>query len=324
IVGQNDCGDATLADCDAHRAIDQMPDLRRRRGLLDKGAGDVLEQAREIDLLLIMAAHGIARLLSGDGQHRHVIEPRVIEAGDEVRGARTGCGDADAELAGELGVSRRHEGGHLFVAGLGEFDLAVGALQRAEHAVDAVARVAENLAHAPRMETFNQKIADSLRHGEHLAETPTRAPADRVELVQWLNEWFARKFRALAGHKVALRTLRRHAKSPSLRRGFCQVRLAAAAEGYLLLLLFERSGTQVVVCLSYFRPGADLSSSLLAFMVRRIVLSLSVFLTASNLTATSFSPAPRKPPTLTIKALILPSESTSTSLISPILLFWGS
>jgi hypothetical protein len=44
------------------------------------------------------------------------------------------------------------------------------------------------------MEALNQKIADSLSHGEHLAETPTRAPVDRVGLVQVLNEWLGRKF----------------------------------------------------------------------------------------------------------------------------------
>ena len=65
---------------------------------MDERAGDVLEQRRQVDLLLVVAAERHARLLPGNRQHRHVIGPRVIEAGDEMR--RTGAGgrDADADL----------------------------------------------------------------------------------------------------------------------------------------------------------------------------------------------------------------------------------
>src|ERR1019366_1546349 len=72
------------------------------------------------------------------------------------------------------------------------------------------------------------------------------------------------------------------------------------------------SGTQEVFSLSYLNPGADLRAS---FMVS---------LTAENGTATSFSPAPRNPPTPTIRAVVRPSGETSTSMISPILLSDGS
>ncbi len=42
---------------------------------------------------------------------------------------------------------------------LDEFN-AVGALQRADHTVDAVARIAIDAAHAPSVEPFDHKIAD--------------------------------------------------------------------------------------------------------------------------------------------------------------------
>ena len=67
--------------------------------LLDERAGDVLEHADQVDFLLIMAAERGARLLAGDREHRHVIEPRVIKAGDQMRRAGTRCGDAHAEFA---------------------------------------------------------------------------------------------------------------------------------------------------------------------------------------------------------------------------------
>ena len=120
-----------------------------RGSLLDERSGHVLEHARQIDFLLIMAAERGARLLAGDRQHRHVIQPRVIEAGDQVRGAGARSCDADAEFAGELGVGRSHERGHFLMPRLDELDLAVGALQRAEHTVDAVAGIAEDSPHAP-------------------------------------------------------------------------------------------------------------------------------------------------------------------------------
>src|SRR6202161_4905862 len=104
-------------------------------------------------------------------------------------------------------------------------------------------------------------------------------------------------------------------KKPGARPGFLGGR-----EAYFLL-----SGTQVVVLLSYLKPGALLRLSLVAFMTKYILLlSFMVAWTAVNGTATSFSPAPRKPPTPTISVLIWPDLSTSTSMISPILVSLGS
>jgi hypothetical protein len=73
----------------------------------------------------------------------------------------------------------------------------------------------------------------------------------------------------------------------------------------LLPLLLLLSGTQVVLSLSYLKPGASLSASLVVSSVRYALLSFVVALIELNFTATSFSPAPRKPPTAMIAVLIL-------------------
>src|SRR6185503_5095934 len=85
------------------------------------------------------------------------------------------------------------------------------------------------------------------------------------------------------------------------------------------------SGIQVIASRSYLNPFAAFSASFVEFITRyHLLLSLLVTWTALNGMATSFSPMPRKPPTPTISAVILPSRSTSTSMISPILLSPGS
>src|SRR3954452_15686609 len=85
------------------------------------------------------------------------------------------------------------------------------------------------------------------------------------------------------------------------------------------------SGIQVIASRSYLNPLAAFSASFVEFITRyHLLLSLLVTWTALNGTATSFSPMPRKPPTPTISAVTLPSRSTSTSMISPILLSPGS
>src|SRR5580692_4170686 len=55
-----------------------------------------------------------------------------------------------------------------------------------------------------------------------------------------------------------------------------------------------------------------------------LLLFLVVMRTASKGTETSFSPAPRKPPTPTMNEVTLPDLSTRTSMISPILASFGS
>src|SRR5262249_61693256 len=93
-----------------------------------------------------------------------------------MRGAGPRRGDADAEFARELGIGRRHESSHFLVTGLDEFDLAIGAIERAKHAVDAVPRITEHFFDAPRMEPLDKKIANGLGN----AEKPRRNSFDGV------------------------------------------------------------------------------------------------------------------------------------------------
>ena len=91
--------------------------------------GDVLEQDRQVDLLLVVAAERGARLLADDRDHRLVVELGVVEAVEEVDRAGPGGRHADADLAGELGVGAGHERGHLLVARLDEVDPVLGAIE---------------------------------------------------------------------------------------------------------------------------------------------------------------------------------------------------
>jgi hypothetical protein len=63
----------------------------------------------------------------------------VVEAVEQVDGAGTGRRQADADLAGELGVRAGHQGRHFLVAHLDEAQAIGRALQGAEDAVDPVA-----------------------------------------------------------------------------------------------------------------------------------------------------------------------------------------
>ena len=52
-----------------------MADLSRRARLLDERARDILEQALEVRLLLVLPAERSARLLTDDGENRLMVEP---------------------------------------------------------------------------------------------------------------------------------------------------------------------------------------------------------------------------------------------------------
>ncbi len=164
IVGQNHGSHTSLSNGRAHGAVYQMTYLFGRGCLLHERTSDVLEHRDQVQLLLIVTAQGCARLLAHDGQHRLMVHARVVQTGQQMRSTRAGRRDADAQLAGELGVGTGHEGSHLFVPGLDEFDLAARAVQGAEHTVDPVAWVTKDAAYAPLVQPLDQKIAYSAAH----------------------------------------------------------------------------------------------------------------------------------------------------------------
>src|SRR5437660_7199977 len=82
----------------------------------------------------------------------------------------------------------------------------------------------------------------------------------------------------------------------------------AGAGGPPMVLVGELTAIQVRLVRSNLYPGAWASTSLVEFMTScQLLLSFFLNRIVSKATATSFSPTPRKPPTPTMKALILPS-----------------
>ena len=69
--------------------VRHLVDLRRYARLLHEGAGHVLEQRLQVHFLLVVRAERRARLLADDGEHRGVIQPRIVEAVQQVD--RTGA-----------------------------------------------------------------------------------------------------------------------------------------------------------------------------------------------------------------------------------------
>jgi hypothetical protein len=73
-----------------------------------------------------------------------MIQLAVVQACDQVGRSRAARGKAYSQFAGEFDVRDRHEGSHFFASDLDEFDVA-SPLQRADHAVDAISRVAASI-----------------------------------------------------------------------------------------------------------------------------------------------------------------------------------
>ena len=88
VGGEDEAGRGLLADRDPDRPVDQVGQLLRHRAHLHVVAADVLEQAEQIDLLLVRAAHRRALGLADDGDHRHVVELGVVQPVEQVHRAR--------------------------------------------------------------------------------------------------------------------------------------------------------------------------------------------------------------------------------------------
>ena len=137
-----------LDSADLAGPVDQLTRLGRVHAGLHE-LGDVAEQQGRVDLLLEARAEGEPLLLPDDRHHRLVVELRVVQAVEQVDGAATGGGHAAADLAGELRVATRHERAHLLVARLDQLRVPVSPVQRAQEAVDPVARVCRRCGRSP-------------------------------------------------------------------------------------------------------------------------------------------------------------------------------
>src|SRR5947208_11272926 len=96
-----------------------------------------------------MSAQCGSRLLAHDRDHRLMVELSVVQAIQEMDGARTGGREAHTHLTGELGVPAGHERRHLLMPYLNKIELIPRSTQRTHDAVDTIAGVAEEALHAP-------------------------------------------------------------------------------------------------------------------------------------------------------------------------------
>ncbi len=118
-----------------------------------------------------MPAQGLAAHLTDDSEHRQVVEPGVVKSVQQMDRAGSGGRHADAEFAGKLGMCGRHEGSHLLMADLDIVEFVDSARQPADQAIDTVARIAEDAAHAPFVQAFPKKVAYRLSHKRALPFT---------------------------------------------------------------------------------------------------------------------------------------------------------
>ncbi len=101
-----------------------LEDAREIRRVLDEVRvfGEGLAGAGDVGFLKHVAAEEPLVDLPGDGDERNGIHVRRGDAGDEVRRAGAGCGDAHAGNSGGAGISARFMGGVLFFAHKDVFD----------------------------------------------------------------------------------------------------------------------------------------------------------------------------------------------------------
>lgn len=162
IVWKNDAGHAAPLQGDAHGAVDHVARLFGGRGHLHVIVRHVLEQADQVDFLLVVAAQGAAGLLADQGHDGLMVQLGVVQAIQQMDGAGTGGRQADPGLPGELGVGAGHERRGFFVAGLDELQRLTGAAEGADQAVDTVSGVAVDPSDPPLRQPFQHKVRHSL------------------------------------------------------------------------------------------------------------------------------------------------------------------
>src|SRR5436190_2342807 len=118
-----------------------------------------------------------------------MIRLRVVHAGQQMYSSGARRRETDAELAAELGVAAGHERRRFLVPRLDELDAVAGPVECTDDAVDAVARIAVDTAHAPGDEARDQSVGYGVGHDfpKRLASQPgvgaataTRAYAPRT------------------------------------------------------------------------------------------------------------------------------------------------
>src|SRR5690606_40127722 len=117
---------------------------------------NVHEQLVQFDILLRSGGDEVVVLQAGYGEDRRTVQLRVVKAVQKMNAARSGGGEADSQLARELGIATGHEGGRFLMAHLDEADLLLLQPQGFNDSVDAMSPHAENRLRLPGPEPPDQ------------------------------------------------------------------------------------------------------------------------------------------------------------------------
>jgi hypothetical protein len=114
VVGEAQVRDAAAGQRGADRDVHHPRQLHR---VVDDQVvlGHVGEKFVGVHLLLIAGTEHGGFLHPGDGQHRHMVHLRVVQAVQQVDRAGPGRGQAHPQLPGRLGVGGRHERRRLLI-----------------------------------------------------------------------------------------------------------------------------------------------------------------------------------------------------------------
>ena len=136
-----------------------------------------LEHAHDVDVLVRLLVELVEPRLTGDRDHRRVVEERVGDAGDEVRRARSERRHRDRRAAGQAAVDVGHERRALLVAGRDVTDRRLPA-ERVEDVHRLLARDREDVVAALGGEALDEQgRGGPLRGVGHGRESTGRARA---------------------------------------------------------------------------------------------------------------------------------------------------
>src|SRR5437868_3008018 len=139
-------------------------DLGRRLADADPRAPfrDRAEHAHDVDVLVRFLMRAFETDLARDRDEGSAVDLRVGDSGDEIRGTRPECGQADTGIRRETTVHIGHEGGALLVPGEHELDLLAlreGGVERER----LLARDTEDVPNALVLQAFHQELRDVQR-----------------------------------------------------------------------------------------------------------------------------------------------------------------
>jgi hypothetical protein len=150
-----------FGDSNPQSAVNQVAGLRRHHAGVHIASSHILEEVLKIDLLLVVAAKGSARLLPDDGEDGLVVETGIVEPVQKMDRSGAGRGHADTNFAGPFGVGAGHEGGFFFVPGLDKFDwIFCVAPKGCYKAANTVSGETVDTSYVPLLEAGQNKISD--------------------------------------------------------------------------------------------------------------------------------------------------------------------